>query len=58
MTREFSASPDGQAIGRVSVFTLSHLTWRDTKRQRASPDPGEVTAERRSVSCELPLTNR
>jgi hypothetical protein len=37
-------SPDGQAIGRLTVFTLSHLTWRDTNGN-GQPDPGEITAD-------------
>jgi hypothetical protein len=37
-------SPDGQAIGRVSVFTLSHLTWREMNGN-GQPDPGEITAD-------------
>jgi hypothetical protein len=34
---------DGQPIGIVSVFTLTHITWRDSNRNGV-PDPGEVTA--------------
>ena len=37
-------SADGQAIGIVSVFTLTHITWRDSNRNGV-PDPGEVTAD-------------
>jgi hypothetical protein len=37
-------SPHGQAIGRLTVFTLSHLTWRDTNGN-GQPDPGEITAD-------------
>ena len=36
-------SADGQVIGRLSVFTLSHMTSRDTNGN-GQPDPGEVTA--------------
>ena len=36
-------SPDGQVIGRVSVFTLSHMTWRDTNGN-GQPDPAEIVA--------------
>lgn len=36
-------SADGQPIGIVSVFTLTHITWRDSNRN-GIPDPGEVTA--------------
>jgi hypothetical protein len=45
-------SPDGQVIGRVSVFTLSHMTWRDTNGN-GQPDPGEITAsvDQFRVSC-------
>jgi hypothetical protein len=34
---------DGQAIGSVTVFTLTHITWRDLNGNGA-PDPGEITA--------------
>jgi hypothetical protein len=34
---------DGQPIGIVSVFTLTHTTWRDSNGNGV-PDPGEVTA--------------
>jgi hypothetical protein len=45
-------SPDGQVIGRVTVFTLSHLTWKDTNGN-GQPDPGEITAsvDQFRVSC-------
>jgi hypothetical protein len=45
-------SPDGQVIGRVTVFTLSHMTWRDTNGN-GQPDPGEITAsvDQFRVSC-------
>jgi hypothetical protein len=36
-------SAEGQAIGIVSVFTLTHTTWRDTNRNGV-PDPGELAA--------------
>jgi hypothetical protein len=36
-------SADGQVIGRLSVFTLSHVTWIDTNGN-GQPDAGEVTA--------------
>jgi hypothetical protein len=35
-------SHDGQVIGRVTVFTLSHITWRDTNGN-GQPDPGETS---------------
>jgi hypothetical protein len=34
---------DGQVIGKVTVFTLTHTTWRDTNGN-GQPDPGEFTA--------------
>jgi hypothetical protein len=34
---------DGQVIGKVTVFTLTHLTWRDLNGN-GQPDPGEFTA--------------
>ena len=34
---------DGQEIGRVTVFTLSHMSWRDTNGN-GELDPGEITA--------------
>jgi hypothetical protein len=45
-------SPDGQVIGRVTVFTLSHMTWKDTNGN-GQPDPGEITAsvDQFRVSC-------
>jgi hypothetical protein len=45
-------SPDGQAIGQLTVFTLSHLTWRDTNGN-GQPDSGEITAdvEQFRVNC-------
>jgi hypothetical protein len=45
-------SADGQPIGIVSVFTLTHITWRDSNRNGV-PDPGEVTADvsQFRVSC-------
>jgi hypothetical protein len=36
-------SADGQVIGQVTVFTLTHMTWRDTNGN-GQPDPGEFTA--------------
>jgi hypothetical protein len=36
-------SADGQVIGRDSVFTLTHQTWRDLNGN-GTPDPGEFTA--------------
>jgi hypothetical protein len=36
-------SSSGQVIGRQTVFTLSHMTWRDTNGN-GQPDPSEVTA--------------
>lgn len=35
--------PDGQAIGTVAVFTLTHTTWRDTNGN-GQLDSGEITA--------------
>ena len=34
---------DGQVIGKVTVFTLTHQTWRDLNGN-GLPDPGEFTA--------------
>jgi hypothetical protein len=34
---------DGQEIGQLDVFTLTHITWRDTNGN-GQPDPGEITA--------------
>jgi hypothetical protein len=34
---------DGQVIGKVTVFTLTHRTWRDLNGN-GQPDPGEFTA--------------
>jgi hypothetical protein len=34
---------DGQVIGKVTVFTLTHQTWRDLNGN-GQPDPGEFTA--------------
>jgi hypothetical protein len=34
---------DGAVIGTVSVFTLTHTTWRDLNGN-GQPDPGEFTA--------------
>ena len=34
---------DGTVIGTVSVFTLTHTTWRDLNGN-GQPDPGEFTA--------------
>jgi hypothetical protein len=36
-------SADGQVIGQVTVFTLTHMTWRDLNGN-GQPDPGEFTA--------------
>jgi hypothetical protein len=36
-------SADGQVIGRLTVFTLSHMAWNDTN-SNDRPDPGELTA--------------
>ena len=36
-------SSDGHVTGRVTVFTLSHMTWSDGNGN-VQPDPGEVTA--------------
>ena len=43
---------DGQVIGRVTVFTLSHTTWRDSNGN-GQLDPGEITAsvEQFRVTC-------
>jgi len=45
-------SADGQVIGQQTVFTLTHLTWRDTNGN-GQPDPGEFTSsvEQFRVSC-------
>jgi hypothetical protein len=45
-------SADGQTIGTVSVFTLTHITWRDSNGNDI-PDPGEITANvsRFRVTC-------
>jgi hypothetical protein len=37
-------SADGQVIGIVSVFTLTHTTWRDSNGNGV-PDAGEFTSE-------------
>jgi hypothetical protein len=37
-------SADGKVIGIVSVFTLTHTTWRDTNGNGV-PDAGEFTSE-------------
>jgi hypothetical protein len=37
-------SADGQVIGIVSVFTLTHTTWRDSNGNGV-PDQGEFTAD-------------
>lgn len=34
---------DGQVIGRVTVFTLSHISWRDSNGN-GQTDPDEITA--------------
>jgi hypothetical protein len=34
---------DGQVIGNITVFTLTHVTWRDLNGN-GQPDPGEFTA--------------
>jgi hypothetical protein len=34
---------DGQVIGQLDVFTLTHITWRDTNGN-GQPDPGEIRA--------------
>jgi hypothetical protein len=34
---------DGQVIGKVTVFTLTHQTWRDLNGN-GQPEPGEFTA--------------
>jgi hypothetical protein len=36
-------SADGQVIGQQTVFTLTHVTWRDTNGN-GQLDPGELTA--------------
>jgi hypothetical protein len=36
-------APDRTVIGTVSVFTLTHTTWRDLNAN-GQPDPGEFTA--------------
>lgn len=34
-------SADGQVIGQLDVFTLTHITWRDVNGN-GQPDPGEI----------------
>jgi hypothetical protein len=34
---------DGTSIGRLTTFTLTHVTWIDTNGN-GNPDPGEITA--------------
>jgi hypothetical protein len=43
---------NGQPIGRVTVHTLSHMTWSDANGN-GQPDPGEITVaiERFRISC-------
>ena len=36
-------SPDGQIIGRITVFTQFHITWKDTNGN-GQADPDEITA--------------
>jgi len=36
-------SPDGQVIGGITVFTLTHITWKDTNGNNEA-DSGEITA--------------
>jgi hypothetical protein len=45
-------SQDGELIGRVTVFTLSHITWRD-RNGNEQADPDEITAsvEQFRVTC-------
>ena len=37
-------TPNGQAIGRVTVFTLTHITYNDANDNH-QPDDGEITAD-------------
>jgi len=43
---------DGQVIGKVTVFTLTHQTWRDLNGN-GQPDPGEIksTVDQFRVTC-------
>jgi hypothetical protein len=43
---------DGQVIGKVTVFTLTHQTWRDANGN-GQPDPGEIksTVDQFRVTC-------
>jgi hypothetical protein len=45
-------SQDGQVIGRVTVFTLSHITWRDSNgNDQADPDEITASVEQFRVTC-------
>jgi hypothetical protein len=43
---------DGQVIGQLNVFTLTHVTWRDANGN-GQPDPGEIksTVDQFRVTC-------
>jgi hypothetical protein len=45
-------SVDGQVIGQLNVFTLTHVTWRDANGN-GQPDPGEIksTVDQFRVTC-------
>ncbi len=43
---------DGQVIGQLNVFTLTHVTWRDANGN-GQPDPGEIksSVDQFRVTC-------
>jgi hypothetical protein len=43
---------DGQVIGQLNVFTLTHITWRDANGN-GQPDPDEIksTVDQFRVTC-------
>ena len=45
-------SADGQVIGQLNVFTLTHVTWRDANGN-GQPDPGEIksSVDQFRVTC-------
>jgi hypothetical protein len=45
-------SAGGQVIGQLSVFTLTHMTWRD-ENGNGQPDPGEIrsSVDQFRVTC-------
>ena len=50
-------SADGQPIGIVSVFTLTHTTWRDSDRQRR-PRSRRGHGRRQPIPGDLPVAFR